>query len=287
MFRMIIYHAFSNIFFLLVSIVLFISGCSSKDDTKSNVVAQVNTAQITNSELESSIPVGVTDEVKIALKRNLMEKWIEEEIFYQVALEEGLSLSEEEMAQVRNYEKRLLIQKYIDTRLSQNYRILDQEVEDYYNMHKREFVWDDEVAHIIHLVLENDDRDIRNEILQSKDILSVIKKNFLDQQSTPERPIGDLGYQRLSEFPTTIQRRIKNLKTGSISGPIKTDYGYHYIQLLDYQKKGTIKELDLAREEIRMRLQVLKRNEEIASIKQSLRSRFTIQTDLSKLSDVN
>jgi peptidyl-prolyl cis-trans isomerase C len=273
--------------FMFASLILGVIGCSSKDDTKGNVVAQVNTAQITNSELEAAIPEGSSDEVKIALKRNLMEKWIEEEIFYQVALEEGLSLSEEEMALVRNYEKRLLIQKYIDTRLSQNYRILDQEVEDYYNQHKKEFVWDDDIVHVIHLVLENDDREIRNEIRQSNDLLSVIKKNFLDQQSTPERPIGDLGYQKLSEFPTAIQRRIKNLKTGNVSGPIRTEYGYHYVQLLDYQKKGAVKDLDLARGEIQMRLQVLKRNEEIGSIKQSLRSKFTIQTDLSKLSDVN
>ena len=173
----------------------------------------------------------------------------------------------------------------MDSRLSNNYRIMDQEVEDYYNNHQREFVWDDETVRITHLILDNDDSAIKLEIRQSKDLMEVIKKNFLDQQSTPERPIGDLGYQKLSEFPTLIQRQIRNLKTGNISGPIKTNYGYHYIQLLDYQKKGAIKDLDLARDEIIMRLQLSKRNEEIENIKQTLRSKFTIQTDLSRLSD--
>jgi parvulin-like peptidyl-prolyl isomerase len=270
---------------LLISTGILITGCTNKSNSKGNVVAQVNEAQITNTELEAAIPEGSSPEVKLALKRNLMEKWIEEEIFYQVALEEGLSLSEQEMLLVKNYEKRLLVQKYIDTRLSPNYRILDQEVEDYYNKHQREFVWDDETVHIIHLVLDNDDSAIKSEIRQSKDLMEVIKKNFFDQQSTPERPIGDLGYQKLSEFPNTIQRRIRNLKTGNISGPLKTKYGYHYIQLLDFQKKGAIKDLDLARHEIYMRLQFFNRNEEIKNIKQSLRSGFTIQTDLSKLSE--
>ncbi|MCK4560873.1 MAG: peptidyl-prolyl cis-trans isomerase [Calditrichia bacterium] len=270
---------------LLISTGILITGCTNKSNSKGNVVAQVNEAQITNTELEAAIPEGSSPEVKLALKRNLMEKWIEEEIFYQVALEEGLSLSEQEMLLVKNYEKRLLVQKYIDTRLSHNYRILDQEVEDYYNKHQREFVWDDETVHIIHLVLDNDDSAIKSEIRQSKDLMEVIKKNFFDQQSTPERPIGDLGYQKLSEFPNMIQRRIRNLKTGNISGPIKTNYGYHYIQLLDFQKKGAIKEIDLARDEIYMRLQFFNRNEEIKNIKQSLRSGFTIQTDLSKLSE--
>lgn len=270
---------------LLISTGILITGCTNKSNSKGNVVAQVNEAQITNTELEAAIPEGSSPEVKLALKRNLMEKWIEEEIFYQVALEEGLSLSEQEMLLVKNYEKRLLVQKYIDTRLSHNYRILDQEVEDYYNKHQREFVWDDETVHIIHLVLDNDDSAIKSEIRKSKDLMEVIKKNFFDQQSTPERPIGDLGYQKLSEFPNMIQRRIRNLKTGNISGPIKTNYGYHYIQLLDFQKKGAIKEIDLARDEIYMRLQFFNRNEEIKNIKQSLRSGFTIQTDLSKLSE--
>ena len=74
------------------------------------------------------------------------------------------------------------------------------------------------------------------------------------------------------------------MKTGNIFGPLKTIYGYHYIQLLDFQKKGDIKDLDLARNEIEMRIQLIKRNEEIDNLKETLRSRFTIQTDLSKLS---
>ena len=274
-----------NLSLFVIIAALLLVGCSKQNDNKGNVVAQVNTAQITNTELESSIPEDSPPEVKLALKRNLMEKWIEEEIFYQVAVEEGMSLSEEEMMQVKNYEKQLLIQKYLDSRLSNNYHILDQEVEDYYNKHQREFVWDDEMVHIIHLVLETDDSAIRSEIRKSKDLLEVIKKYSIDQQSTPERPIGDLGYQKLNEFPSAIQRQIKSMKTGNIAGPIKTTFGYHYIQLLDYQKKGAKKDLDLARDEIYMRLQLLKRDEEIKKIKQDLRSKFTIQTDLSRLSD--
>ena len=273
-----------TLFISTALIMLMSNGCSTNGNNKSDVVAQVNLAQISNSELEAAIPEGSSGEVKLALKRNLMEKWIEEEIFYQVALDEGLSLSEDEDLLVRNYEKRLLIQKFLDIRLSNNYRVLDQEIEDYYDLHKREFTWDDEYVHLIHLVIENDDNVIKSEIKGSKNLLEIIKKNFLDQQSTPERPIGDLGYQKLSEFPAPIIRKVRSLKTGNISGPIKTDYGYHYIQLLDLQKEGAIKDLDICRDEINLRLQLYKRNEEIKSLKQSLRAGFTIQTDLSKLS---
>ena len=264
---------------------LLAAGCSREDNNKRDVVAQVNTAMITSSELEEAIPQDITNEVKLALKRNLMEKWIEDEIFYQTAVEEGLSLTEKEKIQIRNYERSLLIKKFLESHLSDNFKILDQEIEDYYNVHKKEFTWDDEYVHIIHLVMDNDDAGIRTEIRGSKDLLDVIRKNFLDQQTTLERPIGDIGYQKLNEFPDEIVKRIKSMRTGNISGPLKTKYGYHYIQLIDRQNKGDTKELDLVRGESIMRLQLSKRNEAIENLKRELRPRFTIQTDLSKVSE--
>jgi len=271
--------------FLLVTGLLLAAGCSSEDSNKRDVVAQVNTAMITSSELEDAIPQDITNEVKLALKRNLMEKWIEDEIFFQTAVEEGLALNEKEKIQIRNYERSLLIKKFLESHLSNNFKILDQEIEDYYNIHRNEFSWDDEYVHIIHLVMDNDDAGIKTEIRASKDLLEVIRKNFLDQQTTPERPIGDIGYQKLNEFPDEIVKKIKTMRTGNISGPLKTKYGYHYIQLLDRQNKGDTKELDLVRGEIIMRLQLSKRNEEIENLKRELRPRFTIQTDLSKVSE--
>ena len=277
-----LYHIYTA---LTVILFIYLFGCTGKDDQKSNVVAQVDAAQITNEELESSIPEGTSNEVRNALKRNLMEKWIEEEIFYQVALEEGLRLSDDEARQVENYRKSLLINKFLENRLSHDYRILEQEIEDYYQKQIGEFIWGDDYVHLIHLILENDDSAIKQEIRKSKDLLDVIKKNYFDQQSTNERPIGDLGYQKVDEFPTPIIRALRNLKTGQIRGPIRTNHGYHYIQLLDYQKKGSTKSLDVVRDEVYMRLFLMKRDEEIENLKRTLRARFTIQTDLSKLSE--
>lgn len=267
----------------ILVIASLVQNCSKGKDVEGNVVAQVNEATLSNSELEASIPEGTSDEVKSALKRNLIEKWIENEIYCQVASEEGLTLSEEEKRMITKYERSLLIQKFLESHLKDHYRVLDQEIEDYYDKHKNEFIWDDDYIHLIHLVMDNDDAAIKSEVRASKNLMDVIKKNFLDQQSTKERPIGDLGYQKLNEFPAELVRRIKNMKTGNIAGPIKTRYGYHYIQLLDNQKKGKIKELDIVRSEIVLRYQLTKRNEEIEKLKNTLRSRFTIQTDLSKV----
>jgi len=273
----------TNIIIILALVSISILSCMTKTQDKTDVVAQVNQAIITNAELEEAISTTASSDIKMSLKRKLMEKWIEDEIFFQAADEEGIVLTHYEETLVRNYRKRLLIEKYLNKYLNKNYRVLEQEIEDYYNSNKQEFIWDKISANIIHLVLETDDRVIRNEVQASKDLLEVIKKNFFDQKSTSKRPIGNLGYVDVDDLPSRLASRIKNMKTGTIRGPIQTDLGYHYIQLLDYQKSGAFKDLDVVRDEIMQRIRIQKRKTEIEELKKKLRENYTIQTDLSKL----
>ena len=260
-----------------------LTSCSKKEHMKADVVAQVNLTQMTTRDLEIAVPQTVTVEVAAALKRKLVEKWIEDEIFYQTAMNEGISLSDDEVQQVENYRRSLLVGKYLDKYVNLNYRPLDQEIENYYNQHRREFVWQDEYVHLIHLILDTDDQTIKEEISKSVNLIEVIKNNFMDQQLSAWRPIGDLGYIKLSELPPRLVQTIKQAPTGAIRGPIKTDYGYHYIQVIDLQPAGAQQELEVVKDEIVMRLKIEQRLREIEKLKQNLQPKFTIQTDLSKL----
>jgi len=270
-----------NFSFMIIFGIL--AGCTSEKVENSDIVAKVNQAFITNSFLDEASSQQTSEEVRAALKRRIMEKWIEDEILYQSAIQEGLTLSEYEQEQITAYRKRILIEKYLEKHLNRSYRVTDQEIEDYYNQHEQEYIWSEDYAHLIHLVLDNDDRAIRLEIGNSKDLLEVIQKNFFDQKSTHERPIGDLGYVRLSILPERLASRIKSMRTGTIQGPIRTEYGYHYVQLMDHQKAGRVKTLDIVKDEIIERIKLQKRKTELDDLMRNLRADFTIQTDLSKL----
>lgn len=262
---------------------ILLAACVSEDNKKTDVVAQVNEAVMTNSELDQSVSEDASSDVRLALKRKLMEQWIENEIIFQAAIDEGIGLTEYEDLLVQNYRKRLVIEKYLSKYLNQNYRVLDQEIDDYYAAHQSEFTWDDDYAHIIHLVLETNEQDLRNDVRSSKDLMEVIQRNFLDQKSTSARPIGNLGYVKLNDLPSALASQVKNAKTGTIRGPIKTDLGYHYFQLLDYQKAGKTKDLEVVREEIIQRIRMDKRKSALEDLKRNLRENFTIQTDLTKI----
>lgn len=268
---------------LVITFSTFFISCQPDKDDNENVIAQVNDAYVTLEELQSRIPEGTGDELRSALMRQFMEQWVEEEIFYQTAINEQIELSKNQTIMVENYRRNLLIQSYIEDKISKPYRILDKEIEDYYNLHKEEFIWSDDHAHIIHLVMENRDSKIFSEIRKSKDLLDIIKSYFFEIQSTPSRPIGDLGYVKVSDLDENIAKKIKQIKTGAISSPIKLPDGYHFIQLLDFQKAKSQQDFEIVKDEIILRLKIAYRRQELVKIKRDLRTNFKIETNTSKL----
>jgi len=81
---------------------ILLTSCGSERIDSQDVVAQVNEAVVTNAELENAITPTTSPDVRLALKRKLMEKWVEDEIFYQAATEEGLALTKGELFLLEN-----------------------------------------------------------------------------------------------------------------------------------------------------------------------------------------
>jgi len=169
--------------------------------------------------------------------------------------------------------------------LGGSYKISPTEMNDYYRDHQKEFIRTQDEVHLIHLLLEQRDNAIFKEIGQTKDLLTIVKKYYFDQKSTRERPNGDLGYVALNDLPAIFVRTLKRLKIGAISRPIKTDQGYHFLQLLDWQKKGTVRDLQLVKNDILIRLQQEHFQEEKEKLLKEEKAKAQIQTYLSKIQD--
>jgi peptidyl-prolyl cis-trans isomerase D len=51
---------------------------------------------------------------------------------------------------------------------------------------------------------------------------------------------GDLGYTSGDTFPEEFEKVLKSLSVGSVSNPVKTDSGTHFIKLLDIQQQSFV-----------------------------------------------
>ncbi|MHB2149683.1 peptidyl-prolyl cis-trans isomerase [Calditrichota bacterium LG25] len=257
--------------------------CRRGEEIPEDLVAQVNDRYLRLAQVKQSVPQGLPEDLALSLKKNIISKWVENETLYQMALEEGVSLSEYQDFLVQEYRKSLIIQNLVDQKINKSYTISHQQIEEYYKNHQDEFRREEDEAHIIHLFMDQYDQAIFREIKNAKDLMAIIKKYYFDEKSSIEQPNGDLGYVPLSQLPDPIVKTIKRLKTGKISRPVKIGEGYHFIQLIDYQKKGTVRSLDVVKDEIILRLKKRARDEKYQELVRDAQQKVQIQTYLSKI----
>ncbi|MBU8922325.1 MAG: hypothetical protein KOO63_10965 [Bacteroidales bacterium] len=130
------------------------------------VLAEIGSWKISRSDLEkmveaeieaqlSSVAGGLPPEQRKAQKdrllaevlsedrqQQLLERFIAEEVLYMRAMEERLYDDAAYRELASNLEKKMLIQKYMDGQYAANINISDQEVREYYEAHKADFMKD-------------------------------------------------------------------------------------------------------------------------------------------------
>ena len=197
------------------------------------------------------------------------------------AEKEGVELSPYEDWSIENLKKEMLVQRYIDAKLPRDIIITDEEISNYYDKNKDEFIRDQNEVHLVQLYLENLDKAIAEEIRELKSLQEVIQKNFLENQvNRMVEKNGDLGYVPEENLRPEIQRIVRTGSTGKIYGPIKIESGYYYFQMMDKQKAGSYRSLDLMKDDIRTRLISIKREKLSEDLAKKIAEKMDIEVHM-------
>jgi len=270
--------------FVFLLIVLSMLQCGNNEPDPIEVVARVDDAYLTRETVNSMIPEKIDDEDRKFLVKNLVEKWVDQQVLSQTAQSEGIELTPHDEWQIESVESEIYASKLISKKIPNDFTITDKEIEGYYNANQKLFERQNDEVHIAHLYLEKLDKAIVTEIKQSNSLNNVIKKNFLDRQiNRIVEANGDLGYVEVDKLRPEFKRAIRGTKTGIIYGPIRTGEGYHYLQVLDRKPAKSVQRLELVRQEIIDLLKIEKRQTMIKKFKESLKNDFSIETFLSNI----
>jgi peptidyl-prolyl cis-trans isomerase D len=135
---------------------------------------------------------------------------------------------------------------------SQNIPVSDKEIETYYNEHKDEFKSDQSV-NLSYVLFEKkpsgaDEEeakkrllDIKNEIEAGEDFAELAKDYSEDKTSAVNG--GDLGWFAKGTMVPAFEQAAFSLKSGEISEPIKTQFGWHLIKVTDRRIEGEKEEV--------------------------------------------
>lgn len=114
-----------------------------------------------------------------------------------------------------------------------NYYPSEEEIKDYYLAHPEETSFDSSV-HVYHIVFDdsNEAEKVREEILGGADFVEMAQKYFPADNEIKEA-VYDLGYISRQEMPEQFFKAARKLKVGEVSPPVKTQWGYHLIKVVD------------------------------------------------------
>lgn len=228
-----------------------------------------------------------------ALRREVLERLIDDELILQQATELKLTVTSEQvdssieeikrqnnidddqlrealrtqgmtMAAYRaDLKKQLLRFRVINIAVGSRVTISDDDVKTYYDRHMKDGANTQvRASHIFVAIPENADASVVAEKqAQAKKLLdrALAGEDFakLAREASDDPATraegGDLGYFGKDMLPKAIEEMVFAMKVGEVRGPVRADRGFHVIKLVDRKVKDP-KPLDDVKDDVRMQL---------------------------------
>ncbi|ALL11801.1 foldase [Bacillus thuringiensis] len=273
---------------LAVGSLTFVSGCSLFDSDSVEYAAKTDSGTISKDELYNRMvdKIGqrtLDDLITLTVlqkKYKVSDGEIDDEIkrlksefgnsFNDFLSQNGVN-NEEQLKDVIKLDK--LKQKLALEHL----KIQDKDLKALYEQKKPEI----RVSHIL-VSDETLAKDIKSKIDSGEDFGSLAKE-FSQDIATKEKG-GDIGYFKEGDMVQAFQDAARKLKVGEVSQPVKTEFGYHVIKLLDEKKLPSFEQMkpQLQSELISNKMDQAKINAEI----QKLLDKDNIKIGEEKLKDM-
>lgn len=193
-------------------------------------------------------------------------------LFTEAAKRKGLESRPDIAFQIKWQTMQILMQAYFEQNAAK-WDMSEKAVKNYYDTHKEEF-YQAPAAHARHILAqtEGDALNAALEVYKTKDFAKTASEFSRDPNSAPNG--GDLGWVEKGMMVPEVEKAIEEASVGSLVGPVKSDYGWHIIEVTE-RRPG--KQLSF-QESGEMAVQALQKQYFQQEIK-DLESKFTVKID--------
>jgi len=146
--------------------------------------------------------------------------------------------------------KMLQQQKWMETQLGDKTEVTDEEAKKFYDENQKEFEEPETVkaSHILILVGKDDPEDVVKAKLEAakkaaartkKEDFAKVAKEVSEEPGAAESG-GDLGYFPKDRMVPEFADAAFSQKVGTVSEPVRTQFGWHVIKVTDKKPAGTV-----------------------------------------------
>jgi len=264
----------SNKIFLAFFFLFVFFGCS-KEERKSNEIVRVKDAVLTEEELK--IALGEKSN-NAKLREQFINEWIEREVLYQKAVEEGITKDKEFNSISERSKKELAAAFLINKILSENTNSPDEvELRDFYELLKEDFRLLDDLYRINIIYFNNFDDAVKFRTTLIESGWDKALNAFANTASIISSETDNLyyGYQLQ---PASLARIVSFMLPGEISVVIEAEKNkFAIVQLEEKFDKGIIPPFEVIKEKVKERYQVVKNKEFIQNYIEELISDYDVE----------
>ncbi len=257
---------------LIVAAAAALAGCGSG----SKVAAIVNGQVITVKDMDDRM-AGMSPAARQAMGNNrvrLLEQMVMESLLLQEAQRRGLDRDRQVKQLLREARRQILFGRLVEVlREEQPVEVPEEEIAKYYEEHRSEFAQPDSTraSHI----LTNDEESAKKALSRVKagePFPKVAEEVSLD----PSRSNGgDIGFFAKGQVIPEFEEVCGRLKPGEISDVVKSNLGYHVIQVTE-KRSARERTLDEVQGRIRQALAQQQRQRRLERVVQELRSKAQV-----------
>ena len=228
-----------------LALCFLLTACSSSGP-REEVVAHVGDAYLEVSALEVLLPYGASKEDR----QRVITDWIGNELLYREAIDRGLHESLRLKQQLERTRRNLLVAALLDDELgSREVDVTETEVRRYYDGNVELFRREVPEIRARHILLSSQRQaNARwNDLRRGADFGDVARGHSEDVDTRDKG--GELGVFSRAEDPT-LWNSCEDLELNAPSQPIRTEYGYHLIEVQARYEANSVKPLEQVRGQI-------------------------------------
>lgn len=180
-------------------------------------------------------------------RKYVLEDLVNQELLYMYAKENKIDENEDFRKEMAEIEKNVLKQ-YVINQILTEVKLTDEEKQAFYEANKANFS-NPETANAKHILVDSEEK--ANEILAQIKAGDVTFEDAARANSTcPSKDQGgDLGTFGRGQMVPEFEEAVFNMNNGEVSGPVKTQFGYHLIKL-ENKNESSIPAYDEVAEEV-------------------------------------
>jgi len=258
-----------------------------KVSVSDEIIAKIGDKKLTLAEVQvefSRIPPQFASHFNsLEKKEQYVKNMVDRSLFSMEAREMGFMENEEVRAKIEGYVDRILYAEYMK-KMTKGLEVTDAECLEYYNQNKAEFS-DKEKIKASHILVgtEEEALKIKKELDDGADWNDLVKKDSADKSNRNKG--GDLGYFARGRMAGEFDNVAFSMKIGEIRGPVKTNFGYHIIKLVD-KKPEKMQPYDKVKTKVKNTLTSNKRKEKLEKIRQQLFKKYDVVIYSDKINDL-